>query len=73
MKNFLQWVEANGLELPAVEENTKRTGFSANYPPQYVAGQYPDGYFPPIKATAPLDAQIMNRKDVKTPSNTAAK
>ena len=71
MKNFLQWVESNGLELPVIDtadkkpatsENTKRTGLSGNYPPQYVAGQYPDGYFPPIKATAALDLKNMKKR-----------
>ena len=43
-------------------ENTKRTGYSANYPAAYVAGQYPHKYFNPIKATADLDKQNMGKK-----------
>jgi hypothetical protein len=64
MKTFLQWAEENNLgdlasvepaSDPATSENTKRTGYSANYPDAYVRSQYPDGYFPPVKATAFLD------------------
>ncbi len=65
MKTFTQWAEDNKLTLPVVndtegttktiEEKTKRTGLSGNYPPAYVAGQYPHKYFNPIKATADLD------------------
>jgi hypothetical protein len=40
-----------------VEEKTKRTGLSANYPDAYVAAQYPHKYFNPIKATADLDIE----------------
>jgi hypothetical protein len=54
------------LEAPAtektVEEKTKRTGLSANYPPAYVADQYPHKYFNPIKATADLDIQNIEKK-----------
>ena len=44
-----------------VEEKTKRTGLSANYPAAYVADQYPHKYFNPIKATADLDIQNMKK------------
>lgn len=44
-----------------VEEKTKRTGLSGNYPPAYVADQYPHKYFNPIKATADLDIQNMKK------------
>jgi hypothetical protein len=47
-----------------VEEKTKRTGLSANYPPAYVANQYPHKYFNPSKATADLDIQNIEKKDV---------
>lgn len=67
MKTFFQWLEDNNLELPVVQEvpegeettkeNTKRTGYSFNYPDPYVRSQYPHKYFNPIKATADLDAE----------------
>ena len=62
MKTFIQWCEENKLEL---DENTKRTGLTANYPELYVRGQYPKGYWPAHKATAFLDLQ----QKAKTPSN----
>lgn len=46
-----------GKSEKSVEEKTKRTGLSANYPDAYVAAQYPHKYFNPIKATADLDIQ----------------
>lgn len=46
-----------------VEEKTKRTGLSANYPAAYVSGQYPHKYFNPSKATADLDIQNIEKKD----------
>lgn len=56
------------VESPAkektVEEKTKRTGLSANYPSAYVAAQYPHKYFNPTKATADLDIQNIEKKDV---------
>ena len=55
-------VEAEGEKT--VEEKTKRTGLSANYPPAYVSDQYPHKYFNPIKATADLDIQNIEKKDV---------
>lgn len=74
MKTFKQWAEDNQIELPVitdtpektdktVDEKTKRTGWSANYPPQYMSGQYPHKYVNPIKATTDLDAQNMGRKN----------
>jgi hypothetical protein len=44
-----------------VEEKTKRTGLSGNYPPAYVSDQYPHKYFNPIKATTDLDIQNMKK------------
>ena len=38
-------------------ENRVRTGFSANYPPAYVSGQYPHKYFNPVKASTDVDAE----------------
>ena len=65
MKSFIDWIKEEKLDLPTftdapeaektVEEKTKRTGLSANYPDAYVAGQYPHKYFNPTKATADLD------------------
>ena len=65
MQNFMQWAEEQKLDISIVtdtepakkstKENTKRTGMTDNYPPAYSRGQYPDGYMPPIKATALLD------------------
>jgi hypothetical protein len=43
-------------------ENRARTGWSANYPPAYFSGQYPNKYVNPIKATADLDAENMKKK-----------
>lgn len=73
MKSFLDWLKEENLEMPVidaakaektVEEKTKRTGLSANYPDAYVTGQYPHKYFNPIKATADLDIQNIEKKDV---------
>jgi hypothetical protein len=75
MKSFLNWVKEEKLELPVidapeaektVEEKTKRTGLSANYPPAYVSSQYPHKYFNPSKATADLDIQNIKKKDVNS-------
>lgn len=67
MKSFLDWVKDEKLDIPVdtaaaegektVEEKTKRTGLSGNYPAAYVRDQYPHKYFNPIKATADLDIQ----------------
>jgi len=71
MKTFFQWAEENKIELPvlnsddtedATSENRVRTGYSANYPPAYVASQYPHKYFNPAKATADLDAENMKKE-----------
>lgn len=74
MKSFLDWTKEEKLELPTftdaaapektVEEKTRRTGLSANYPPAYVRDQYPHKYFNPSKATADLDIQNIEKKDV---------
>lgn len=56
--------EAEKVEVetePATAENRVRTGYSANYPPAYVAAQYPEKYFNPRKATADLDAKNMKK------------
>jgi hypothetical protein len=72
MKSFLDWAKEENLDLSiltsnekgkkTIEEKTKRTGLSANYPASYVAGQYPHKYFNPIKATADLDIQNMDKE-----------
>lgn len=71
MKTFLQWAEDRGYDLSIVTdaepsekatgENRIRTGLSPNYPAAYASGQYPDGYFPPYKATAALDLKNLKR------------
>lgn len=80
MHTFLDWMKENNLELPLtdapekkspVSEKRVRTGYSANYPDAYVAGQYPHKYFNPAKATADLDKQNMDKKDVHAPSDSA--
>jgi hypothetical protein len=69
MKTFLDWAKEQNLDIAVVtdteegkettKENRKRTGYSGNYPPAYVAGQYPHKYFNPSKATADLDKENM--------------
>ena len=80
MHTFLDWIKENKLDLPLVDASEKkpvvsekrvRTGYSANYPDAYVAGQYPHKYFNPAKATADLDRQNMDKKDIVTPPDTA--
>lgn len=73
MKSFLDWVKEEKLDLPldtaaragkkTLDEKTKRTGLSANYPAAYVSSQYPHKYFNPIKATTDLDIQNMKGAD----------
>lgn len=46
---------------PTIDEKRMRTGYSANYPPAYVADQYPHHAFNPVKATADLDKQNMKK------------
>jgi hypothetical protein len=41
----------------ATGEQRVRTGYSGNYPPAYVSGQYPHKWFAPRKSTADLDAE----------------
>ncbi len=69
MKDFYQWAEDHNLDLNlvldtegenATSENRIRTGIRFGYPDAYAAGQYPDAYFPPYSATAPVD--LKNRK-----------
>lgn len=51
----------------ATGENTKRTGYSFNYPDAYVRAHYPHKYFNPIKATADLDLEA--KPPLKTKGN----
>lgn len=71
MKTFYQWAEEKKLDLPAVAENTKRSGIAHwAYPDAYARQQYPDGYFTPIAADA---IQKMGKKSVSrkaAPENT---
>ena len=72
MKSFLDWVKDEKLEVPVVtaaaegektvEEKTKRTGLSANYPAAHVKDQYPHKYFNPTKATTDLDIENMGKE-----------
>lgn len=75
MKTFTQWAEDHKLELPVLvdekgedttDENTKRTGYSQNYPDAYIRSQYPHKYFNPILSTADLDAEVKPRKGKDT-------
>ena len=68
MKNFFQWAEERKYDLeslreqPAETKDTKGESQSAKraairshaYPPAYGRAQYPDGYFRPIAADAPV-------------------
>lgn len=63
MKTFLQWADNRKIELPEVNlkaENTKRSGIRGAYPDGYIRSQYPDLYFTPIAADAPV--QLKNAK-----------
>lgn len=71
MKTFVDWAKEQNLEVnivtdtqeskPTKQEQRKRTGYSGNYPPAYVSGQYPHKYFNPTKATADLDKENMKK------------
>lgn len=72
MRTFIKWAKETNKDLKTIldtesskkttKEDRIRTGYSANYPPAYVSGQYPHKYFNPSKATADLDAQNMKKK-----------
>lgn len=64
MQDFFKWCETNKLALPAVSENTHRSGIRGQYPDAYVRSQYPDAYFAPTSASAYLD--LKNAKSVKS-------
>jgi len=77
MKTFLDWAKEEAPEVlelvnaqdtvekddvkDATSEQRFRTGWSGNYPPAYVSGQYPQKYANPRKATADLDAENMKK------------
>lgn len=72
--DFIQWCQAKGLSIPAVKENTSRSGIRPQYPDGYVRSQYPDGYFAPTSATWKLDLQnSANKKMAKDAGNTSLK
>jgi hypothetical protein len=52
MRDFYTWLK----ETHNLDERGIRTALGI-YPPQYGRGQYPDAYFYPISATAPLSLQ----------------
>lgn len=67
MKTFLKWAEDRGYadvaaEVAKVQENTKRSGIRGAYPEGYVRSQYPDLYFTPIAADAPVQLKNAKRK-----------
>lgn len=72
MKSFIQWLEANKLDLPVfvdategkptTAEDAKRAGISQNYPDAYVRGQYPHKYFNPHAADADFKLSAKPRK-----------
>lgn len=62
--DFLTWCDSKNVRLPAIEENTHRSGIRGQYPDGYVRSQYPDGYFAPTSATAFLD--LKNAGKVKS-------
>ena len=52
MKSFIQWAEAEKLELP-LQEKTARAGIAHwAYPSAYKRAQYTANYFTPIAADA---------------------
>lgn len=80
MKNFLDWVKDNKLELPmftdadkgtnTLDERGLRTGIKFGYPDGYVRGHYPDAYPAASSATAYLDReQSKQQKDKAPPDN----
>ncbi len=71
MKNFFQWAEEHAPDLgdllvsgegeDATSENRIRTGLKFGYPDAYARAQYPNQYFPPYSATAPVDLKNNKR------------
>lgn len=74
--DFIKWCEGQSLQLPTVQENTRRSGIRGQYPDAY-AGRgyaYPDSYWAPKSATAFLDLKNAKRdtKSVKDTGGHAA-
>jgi len=72
MNNFFQWAEEHKLDLgdllvaaeeggKSTSENRIRTGLRFGYPDAYARSQYPNNYFPPYSATAPVDLKNNKR------------
>lgn len=78
MKTFLDWLKDESREdiidlvqepnidaldsEETTEENTRRTGYSNNYPDAYVRSQYPHKYFNPTKSDADYYKDAKPRK-----------
>lgn len=71
VKTFLQWAKENKKDI-GIDEKTIRTGIHYPMPTGYIRSQYPDLYFTPGLASAPLDMKNQDTqvKD-KAPSNEA--
>ena len=76
MKTFLKWAEERKLDLPVItdtpeeekanaNEDSKRTGYSANYPAAYKHGQYPNDYFAPSKGSVVVDTENLKKSKKK--------
>ena len=66
MKTFLQWADERGHELPEVammkeSGSAKRAGIRGAYPEGYIRSQYPDLYFTPTAADAPVQLANKNK------------
>lgn len=69
--DLLAWVNKNEIDINGITENILRTGVRPQYPEGYVRSQYPDLYFPPATATAPVDLQNSKKVKSKAPANDA--
>lgn len=70
-KGLLKWASENEIDLNSIKENSLRTGVKFGYPPAYAKAQYPDGYFPPLSATAFLDLQNSKKQKIVAPPDDA--
>jgi len=72
MRTFMQWAKEKHPELEQmVKENKIRTGLHTAFPSGYVRHEYPDAYYYPHIATAPLDLQNAKGVKDKAPSDEA--
>ena len=73
MKTFLQWAEEKKLpDFDALKEHAaKRAMVRGQYPSGYGRSQYPDLYFTPISASAPVDLKQAEEAKDKAPSDGA--